>query len=89
MNENAVIKNVLWGVPVVVQQVKNPTGSHEDKGQSHGLGQWVKDPALPGLWCRPTTAPIQPLTWELPYAEGNGRKKKQKKKKVNIILKIL
>ena len=29
------------------------------------------DPALWLLWCRPASvAPIRPLAWELPYAEG-------------------
>ena len=35
-----------------------PASIHEDKGlilsldQWVGLDQWVKDPALPGVWCR-------------------------------------
>ena len=37
------------------------------------------DPALLWLWCRPAlTAPIQPLSWEPPYATGEGLKRKQK-----------
>ena len=42
------------------------------------------DPVLLWLWCRPAaTAPIGPLTWEPPYAEGEALKgqKDQKKKK--------
>ena len=34
------------------------------------------------LWCRPVaTAQIQPLAWELPYAESPGLKRQKKKKK--------
>ena len=40
------------------------------------------DPALLWLWCRPAAvAPIQPLAWELPYAEGAALKRQKKKKK--------
>ena len=35
------------GVPVVAQQVKNPTDSHDDAVSIPGLAQWVKDLALP------------------------------------------
>ena len=37
-------------------------------GVGHSRGS---DPALLWLWCRPVaTAPIGPLAWEPPYAEG-------------------
>ena len=41
----------------------------------HGL-----DPALPWLWHRPaSTAPIEPLAWESPYATDAALKRQKKK----------
>ena len=37
----------MKGVPIVVQQVKNPASIHEDAGTISGLPQWVKDLVLP------------------------------------------
>ena len=43
-----VLKRVVWGVPIVAQQLKNLTSIHEDTGLIPGLAQWIKDPVL--LW---------------------------------------
>ena len=37
---------VLVGVPIMAQQVKNPSSIHEDVGSIPGLTQWVKDLVL-------------------------------------------
>ena len=60
----------------------NPTGVHEEDSSIPGLHQWVKDPVLLWLWCRPAAVALIPaLAWELPYTTNCGPKKKKKKKK--------
>ena len=52
-------------------------------GHRHGLG-----PTLLWLWARPVaTAPIGPLAWEPPYAEGMGlkRQKTKQNKKTHMV----
>jgi len=41
------MKLALPGVPVVAQQIKNPTSIHEDWGLIPGLALWVEDSVLP------------------------------------------
>jgi len=56
---------------------RNLTSIHENAGLIPGLTQGVKDLVLLWLWCSPaTTASIQPLAWEPPYAIGVALKKK-------------
>ena len=47
-----------------------------------GLTQWVKDPELLWLWCRPEAiALIEPLAWEPPYSASAALKRQKEKKK--------
>ena len=85
--------NFPLGVPVVAQQVKNPTWGLRIRVQSlaslSGLRiwccqkQWCRPQMRwgPALWlrCRSTAAAlIPPLAWELPYAAGAVLKREKK-----------
>ena len=60
---------------------KNPTRKHEVAVSTSGLIHWVRDSALPWLWCRlVAVALIRPLAWEPPYAMCAALKSQKKKK---------
>ena len=46
----------VGGVPIVAQQVKNPTSIGENARSISGLTQWVKDTALPQAAAQVTDA---------------------------------
>ena len=66
----------------MAQWSMNPTKNHEVTGSIPGLAQWVNDPSLLWLWCRPVaTALIGPLAWELPYAMRAAQEMAKRPKK--------
>ena len=76
--------------------VMNPTSIPEDVVPTlallsglriwHCPKLWYRSQMLLWLWCRPAAAaPIQPLTWELPYASDVALKNKQTNKQTKRI----
>ena len=80
------------GISCCGSAVTTLTSVHEDAGLIPGPAQRVAlscgvggrlglDPELLWLWCRQAAvAPIQPLTWEFPYATGEALKRKKKER---------
>ena len=57
-----------------------PFSVRSEVAESYGIGyRRGSHPVLLWLWCRLAAAvPVQPLSWELPYAAGAALKKKKK-----------
>ena len=69
-NYKPLIKEIEEGSSHCSTAEMNLTSIHEGKSSIPGLAQWVRDPALLWLWCRPASvALIQPLALEPPYAK--------------------
>ena len=63
----------------MAQQLMNSARLQEDSDALPGLAQWVVDPGLLWLWCRPAAAAlIRPLAWGLPYATGAALKEEKR-----------
>ena len=73
----------------MVWWVKNPASIHEDVGLIPGRAQWVNDPVLLWLWCRPAAAAlIHPTARKLPCAADVALKEKTRRLlKLPVVLK--
>ena len=64
----------------------NPARNHEVGVRSLALLSGLRIWRCHELWCRPAaTAPVRPLAWEPPYAEGAAALKRQKDQKKNVV----
>ena len=69
------------GIPVMAQQLMNPTSIHEDSVQSLALLSGSRIQCCSELWCRmAATALTGPIAWEPPNASGVALKSKKQNK---------
>ena len=74
-----IIKVFVSEFPLWLRGKKTRLVSMRIAGLIPGLAQWVKDLALPWLWCRlAAAAPIWLLAWQPPCVTGAAPKRQKK-----------